>query len=325
MKLGSVAATLAFLSAGALSANAEVGFSQFTISGPAPVPVALWYPTDATPSSISRGPFVFSGAENAAPIAEKLPLVVVSHGAGSGMFTHSNLAVYLAGAGYAVATPTHINDNFRDDTGSGTAEVIASRARTVTDLIDRITAPNPLGLQIDADRISVIGFSAGGATALALAGARPVMAQAKKHCVNTDDPFCRFIGQSDPRLDDTTPIAGLGDGRLRSIVLLAPVTAYYADTELKNLSIPMFVFAPARDTELSPVENAARLRDLAPLITTYYQEPDAGHFSILPVFTSEAFNAVPEALRSDIAGFDRAQFQGELFERIVSFLNQPDN
>lgn len=306
---------------------AEVGFAQFDIqterSGP--IPVAIWYPTDAAPAQITRGPFVFLGAENAAPRSDQHPLVIISHGSGSGQLTHMNLAVHLVDAGYIVAAPTHAYDNFQDEGGSGTAEVIRGRAETISDLIDRISAPNPLNLAVNGEQVAVIGFSAGGATALGLGGLRPSMAEAVNHCEAYSDPFCRFIEPDDRRFDDTTPMSELGDSRVRSIVALAPVTAYFSDAELAALAVPIFVFAPGQDTELSPTANAERLRDIIQTDLTFYEEPEAGHFSILPVFPEVTWDEVPIVLRTDSEGFDRSAFHQRLFGRVVGFLDHSLN
>ena len=321
MKLKSLSYAFVLISSLLSPAHADVGFSQFTLPTNPSVPVAIWYPSDEIAGPIDRGPFSFSAAENAAPRKGQHPLVIISHGAGSGMFTHVNLAAALANAGYIVVAPTHTNDNFRDDSGSGTASVIKSRAKTITRLIDRITSPNPLNLQVDTKRISVAGFSAGGTTALALAGAIPVMAAALTHCAASNDPFCRFIDPDDPRFDDTTPLSNLHDARIQSFVLMAPVTAYFTEPELKKLSQPLFIFAPGRDTELSAQLNAARLRPHISPESRYLENPDAGHFSILPVFPQAVRDQVPEALTTDSEGFDREAFHKELFGQIVAFLN----
>jgi predicted dienelactone hydrolase len=117
-----------------------------------------------------RGPFVFRGAENAMPRLGSHPLVIISHRSGSGQLTHMNLAIHLTDAGYIVAAPTHAHENFQDESGSGTADVIKGRAETISEVIDRISTPNPLSLVVDGEQIAVVGFSAGGATVLALSG-----------------------------------------------------------------------------------------------------------------------------------------------------------
>lgn len=138
-----------------------------------------------------------------------------------------NLAVYLAIAGNGVVAATHAYDNFQDESGSGTASVIRGRAETISEAIDRILAPNPLNIIVDVEKIAVVGFSAGDASALALGGPRPSIAEAVRHCVTYDDPFRCFIDPNEQLFGDTTLMSGLSENRIRSIILLAPVTAYF--------------------------------------------------------------------------------------------------
>lgn len=315
---------MAILMCVAHSAVAQVGFAQFNIQTERgdPIPVTIWYPTDEETAQIVRGPFMFQGVENATPRSGPHPLVVISHGSGSGSLTHVNLAVYLTDAGYIVAALTHGKDNFLDASGSGTVSVIRTRAEDVSTTIDRISAPNPLDLVVDNERVAVVGFSAGGTTALALTGLRPSMAEAVRHCAAYADPFCRFVDASDPRFNDTGLMLNLTDSRIQSAVVLAPVTAYFSDAELAMLEHPVFVFAPEKDTELSPMANAGRLRDLVQNNLTFYEERAAGHYSILPVFSPTTSDDVPLALRSDNEGFDRAAFHSRIFGRVVNFLDE---
>ena len=324
MRKQAILCVITLLVCSAHSAVAEVGFAQFNIQSERgePIPISLWYPTDERPTQIVRGPFIFQATENAVPRPEQHPLVVISHGSASGSLTHVNLAVHLTQAGYVVAAPNHWQDNFQDESGAGTARVIQARAADVSAAIDRIFGPNPLGLMVDQDRVAVLGFSAGGATALALGGAKPAMAAAIQHCAAYVDPFCGFVDPKDPRFDDATLMLGLDDGRIQSLVLMAPVTAYFSDAELAMLDMPIFVFAPGNDAALSAEANAGRLQTLIQDDLRYYEDPAAGHFSILPVFSTAVSNDVPLVLRTDPAGFDRASFHQRLFGKVVTFLDE---
>ncbi len=306
------------------AAVAESGFAEFSRDDPATgdrLPVALWYPTDAEAAELVRGPFRFQAAEGAPPRRGPHPLVVFSHGSASSPFTHAHTAVALAKAGYVVAAPMHRADNFLDASGAGTREVLADRAHSLSAVIDRLTAPNPLGLEIDAGGIAAAGFSAGGATALALAGARPSMAAAVAHCATRDDPFCAFVPAGDARFDDDRPIDGLHDGRVRALILLSPVTAYFDDGEVAAIDLPMMVLVAGLDKDLSPERNSERLLRLQGASAERFDAPLAGHYSVLPVFGDPLPEGVPPAFAEDAAGFDRAAFLDALHSGMITFLD----
>ena len=82
------------LTAHVMATNA--GWRQLNIPGStsdaAPIPVALYYPTQGPARSIAMGPFTPNVAIQAPPEATFKGLIVLSHGTGGSELAHSSLA-----------------------------------------------------------------------------------------------------------------------------------------------------------------------------------------------------------------------------------------
>src|ERR1035441_6384350 len=84
------------LAAAAPAFAAQAGWRQITVPGlpnaQAPIPVTLYYPTQAAERSIAMGPFLAHVAPQAAPDAAFRGLIVISHGLGGSELAHESLA-----------------------------------------------------------------------------------------------------------------------------------------------------------------------------------------------------------------------------------------
>ena len=103
----------------------------------------------------------------APPVPGAKPLVVISHGHGGSNLGHHDLAEYLASHGFIVATIEHPKDNFHDTSGNGQPKSwLAAAPDQGND--QQACSPTRAGKPVDANRIGVAGFSAGGYTSLLL-------------------------------------------------------------------------------------------------------------------------------------------------------------
>lgn len=287
-------------------------------------PVAIWYPTSAQPSVLEFGPYVMRVARDSTPADGKFGLVVISHGSGGSALDHRDLAMVLASGGYVVAAPMHPRDNFRDMSGVGSIAVWTGRPRQVSRVIDRVLEDKALGPTIQRGRIGVVGHSAGGYTALAVAGAKPSMNALVQHCrgIPEDARFCSFGGAAARKAGlRGGEIPDVHDRRVRAIVLLAPVGALFTDEALSNLAVPVRIYGAERDG-LTPVKyHAERLAKALAPGAEYILVKGAGHFSFVAGFPDALKNSVGEA-GQDPKGFDRNAMHETLNPEIIAFLNQ---
>lgn len=190
---------------------------------------ALWYPAGVSTGWTTVGPFSMSATRDVPIGAGRHGLVLISHGTGGGRFNHRGTAVRLAEAGYVVAAPEHIGDNWRDGRYSGTSANWRLRPRQLSATLDHLLGDPEFGPRIDAGRIGAIGHSAGGYSVLALIGGRADTSVLARHCTRNrqEDPdFCAYGrpgGQVGGRLPD------LSDRRVGAVVAVAPVGAIFGD------------------------------------------------------------------------------------------------
>ena len=175
----------------AVCARAGVGVSQIPgLQGDGPVTV--YYPTAADDQPQRFGPFTLNLAREAAPVRGNDRLIVMSHGSGGSPWVHADLARALVNAGFVVAMPEHRGDNYKDATDRG-PESWKQRPAEVSRAIDATARDPRFAPLLALDKVGMYGMSAGGHTALSLAGGRWSPALFRQHCeahIADDFPSC---------------------------------------------------------------------------------------------------------------------------------------
>src|SRR5882672_7573272 len=134
-------------------------------------PVTVFYPSSAEAQPLKRGPFALHLASQGAPVRGNGRLVVVSHGSGGSPWVHSDLARALVESGFVVASPEHRGDNYKDLSAAG-PESWKRRPDEVSRAIDSVGQDPRFAPLLALDKVGMYGMSAGGHTALSLAGGR---------------------------------------------------------------------------------------------------------------------------------------------------------
>jgi predicted dienelactone hydrolase len=174
----------------AVSATPSVAMTHQTVaaavmpaSGATPE-IAVFYLGKGQPTEITRdGVQMQIGWElPEVPSVGKRPLVVLSHGSDGNPWQHSDLAKQLVHAGFVVAAPFHVGDNSRDHDHSTltTWENWRLRPTHVSATIDVMAQSRRWPAR--ADRVGVFGMSAGGHTALTMAGGKWSADRFRQHC-----------------------------------------------------------------------------------------------------------------------------------------------
>ena len=312
------------LVAWATLAEATVGLTEIPIAGEEG-PVTVFHPSSSEAQSVTRGPFTFHMAVQGAPARGNGRLVVISHGSGGSPWVHVDLARALVDAGFTVAVPAHRGDNYNDTSTPGPPSW-ERRPAEVSRAIDAVGADPRFRALLRLDRVGVYGMSAGGHTALSLAGGRWSPAGFRAHCeAHIAEDFQACVGLATrlrgnvldgvkrtialwvirARFRDATWRAHT-DTRVAAIVAAVP---YAADFEMASLAaprVPLGLVTARKDAWLVPrfhgdavlaaCRTCERLADLA----------GGGHGAPLSPLPPGLSGLLGDLL-NDPPGFDRAR------------------
>ncbi|HEX2891923.1 hypothetical protein [Vineibacter terrae] len=313
------AAALAFcLVVGTAAAQLPVGARTVAVAdlpGEPAIPLTVWYPAmengvteDGEPAAVA-----------AAPAPGRHRLVMLSHGSGGVPLNHRDLILHLVSSGIIVAAPLHPYDNAGDRSGPGTDLQLLGRPRHIVRSIDALLAHPTFGPVIDAARIGIVGYSAGGFAALVVIGGEPNFALGPAHCAQAehDSGFCGWMrrgGIQRLRPDWTAT----HDRRVRAAVLLAPAYGIFFDRKgLADVAAAIRLYRAEADDVVRHPFNEERLRRVLPRPPEYAVVP-GGHF----VFVSPCRRSTPGGLCRDASGIDRPRLLRRMNAEILDFFDR---
>ncbi|OYT91647.1 MAG: dienelactone hydrolase [Burkholderiales bacterium PBB3] len=316
----------ALLALGAGASRAEVGLSRIAATS-TDGPVTLFYPTQATATPTIRGPFTLLLAEEGAPERGNGRLVVISHGSGGAPWVHANLARSLVEAGFVVAVPQHRADNHQDDSNPG-PDSWAIRPQELSRAIDSVGRDARFAPLLALDRVGVYGMSAGGHTALSMAGGRWSAAGFKQHCeANLVDDFQACVGLITRltggildgikqwvalavirhRFSDTTMLSH-NDPRVAAVVAGVPAAADFDMASLAAPRVPLGLVTARHDQWLTPRFHSDRVLQACTTCEHIADLANGGHGALLSPLPPGLVGLAGELL-NDPPGFDRSQMQ----------------
>lgn len=239
-------------SAGALASAdaAEVGVRSIRVEAghrAKGVETLIWYPS--APGGVVEqvggdALFVGTSAQRDAPLAPgRFPAVLISHGSGGNAANLAWLATALAARGFIVAAPNHPGTTSRDSLPSETVKIWERPADMSAVLTALLGAPE-FGSAIDSNRVGLAGFSLGGHTALATAGARVDADKFAAFCDIQKQGVseCAWLqrgGVDWHKLDNARFNQSNHDPRFKSVVAIDPGFApAFTDNSLAALTVP---------------------------------------------------------------------------------------
>lgn len=310
------------LGTSALADSPGVGFRELMMKDPvggAPMSGLVFYPATQPHESLPVALYRVDASRELELVPGRHPLVLISHGHAGSRWGHHDLATALARQGFIVATLDHPGDNFRDSGGAGTDAVWLGRAWQLRTLLDAVLADGTVGASVDPARIGAMGFSAGGYTVLLLAGAVPDFGRLERHCKTRKQAvLCGVLGKvraTRPDLKDTA------EPRIRSVFSMAPVGVFFDEAGLKNVKVPVRLYAAAKDEVLPVADHAAHVRASLPTPPEYTLVSRAGHYVFLAPCTPEAKEEAQE-LCTDAPGVDREKLHRELITDAARFFTR---
>ena len=318
-----------------------VGFQAIRIHDPVgggSMPGYVFYPSTQASGTTDVGPYHVAASRDAPTIPGAKPLVVISHGNGGSDLGHHDLATYLASHGFVVATLEHPKDNFHDTSGVGHVSVLVGRPIQVKATISALLADPRWKSLIDANRIGVAGFSAGGYTSLLLVGAVPQFQRFLDYCHSyPDDPnICggmkqltaeatsrgQTIEQYAAALQHSLAHWGsTADPRVKAGFAMAPLSLVFDQAGAAAIDRPVFLYYGQDDHVLLPPENAAHLRPLIPTLAGVRVVPKADHWVFLSPCSPELAKE-QQVICSDPPGVDRVAVHTQIQADALAFFRK---
>lgn len=332
-----IALALQIGSALAWAQTPTLGFMQ--LPQPDVGPLTVFYPSVDPESPVQQGPFQLSWAAGGHVARGNGHLIVISHGSGGSPWVHVDLARVLVQRGFTVAVPLHAGDNYLNPSRPG-PDSWAQRPAEVSRAIDLVAATQPLAANLRFDAVGVFGGSAGGHTALSMAGGQWSPARFRDHCaqhIREDFASCAgfttelrgnwldglkiWVAQTiiAMRFADETPQRGF-DPRVKSVVAMVPFAADFDPASLAQPKTALGLVIADRDINQVPRFHAEAIeRACEPRCEVVMRLPEGGHGAMLSPMPPWSPGSVADHLLSDPPQFDRARTLPELHARIAEF------
>jgi predicted dienelactone hydrolase len=319
-----LALTVLLLGTTAAAQAAGVGFRELALKDPVgggAMTGLVFYPSSQSAEPLPLEIWRVDAGRELEPVPGRYPLVLISHGHGGSRWGHHDLATALAREGFIVASLDHPGASYKDVDGpaAGTDAVWLGRGLQVRALLDGVLADSTLGPSVDAGRVGALGFSAGGYTTLLLAGGVPDFGRLEKYCrAKKQTVFCGML----PKVRVTrSDLKDTAEPRVRAIFTMAPVGVFFDKAALKNVKVPVRLYAAEKDEVLPVADHAGQVRASLPRPPEYKLIPRAGHYVFMAPCTPES---APEAqeLCMDPPGVDRLKLHRELAADAVRFFTR---
>ncbi|MEO8807375.1 MAG: dienelactone hydrolase [Burkholderiaceae bacterium] len=328
----------AVLACSAAASQASVGLSEIAATGE-DGPVTLFYPSTTEARPIQRGRFVLNLAAQGVPVRGNGRLVVISHGSGGAPWVHADLARSLVESGFVVAMPEHRADNYKDDSRPG-PESWSLRPAEVSRAIDAVGRDPSFAPLLSLDKVGVYGMSAGGHTALSLAGGQWSPSRFKQHCeADLVDDFQTCVGLITRltgsvfdglrkwlalavirhRFDDSTPRTHV-DPRVAAVVAGVPAAADFDMASFANPRVPLGLVTAQQDRWLVPRFHSDRVLQACKPCEHIADLPNGGHGALLSPLPPGLTGLIGDML-NDPPGFDRSVLP-EVDHKITAFFGR---
>jgi len=327
-------ALLSFLALShALPASADMlpGYDRFDLSvehRARPVAASIWYPA-ANPTyrvPVGDGPifdptFAFVGPA----IAEgRHPLVLLSHGSGGNADVLGWLATGLVERGAIVLAVNHPGSTSGDSSPRRSVDLEA-RANDLSAALDMIMADPAFAPFIDEGRVSAVGFSLGGTTALGLAGLRFDGTVQDTNCTTGPDAAdCGFFLRGGVRFADYPGFSGdARDARITRVVAIDPGFGGAVDADTLSDALPEVTLINLGDADrLGAVDVGPDGNDLARRLpgANYVVIAPANHFTFLGTCKPDAAEMLEEEGEDPICNDPEGTDRGATHARLVDVI-----
>lgn len=325
--------------ASALAADEKPGMGFLQLPQADGAPMTVFYPSSSTEQPVRQGPFSLSWAADGQPVLGNRHLVVISHGSGGSPWVHADLARALVQRGFTVAIPLHQGDNYLDPSEPGPPNW-RKRPQEISNAIDALSRHPLLAGHLALESVGIFGGSAGGHTALSLAGGEWSDHRFQEHCdTHIEQDFSSCVGFTTllrgnwldgvkvwlakrviaARFTDET-IHQYHDPRIKAAVAMVPFAADFIPESLARPRVKLGLVIAEQDINQIPRFHVEAVREACAANCELVMDlPDAGHGAMLSPMPPLAPDSVGHYLLGDPPSFDRARRIPELNALIADF------
>lgn len=296
----------------------------------------VWYPTtdSLTLADKKTSPFkrLFT-VEDGKLASGKFPLIMMSHGTGGNRLNLEWLAQALVQNGFIVAAVDHWGNTFDNKIP---IEFVKpwERPLDMSYVLSELLKSETFGRAISKEEIGALGFSFGGYTVLALAGAE-LDYQILLDYYNTPEgrkevelPELPELAEllSNSKLffmESIAHIPKLKDVRFKAFLAISPGTSrgFVSEKQFEEVNDPVFIMGCEAD-EITPVESYSRhYHKLIPHSEYYEFSGETGHYVMLPEATKEVKQKEP-LIFIDHPSVDRQEIHRKTQQLCVEFFNK---
>lgn len=308
-----------------------------------PIAWSAWYPTDDILTSDCRSGVFFDIGDviSEASLASTgtFPVVLMSHGTGGTAESLGWLARALAREGYVVIGANHHgNSGFEPYVAEGFL-CWWERAIDLSILLSTVSESGFFADRLDLQRVSGVGFSLGGHTVLALAGARTSIEtfetwRRNKAPTNAGPKEFPDAANKIPELLKTSQAfrsswarhgEDFTDGRFSRVVALAPAPPVRAFTapSLQQIEIPVTILTGGADTEAPSAHCADWIMQQNPNFQHYDLGEHVHHHTFLGMPADRDLVGWLEIF-TDHETVNRSQVHEIAARVVIDALGQPD-
>jgi predicted dienelactone hydrolase len=300
-----------------------VGVHRLTFQDPLdgkPMHAYAFYPSGEISHGVRLGGYQVNASSDAPVAIGRFPLLMLSHGnTGTPLALH-DVITSIAERGFVVVAVVHPGDNYLDQSRLGTLSNLYGRPLQISAAITAALNEPMLSPFVNAAQVGVIGYSAGGETALILSGAQPDLARLKAYCIERpfDTDACKRHGEL---VADRKDLTAKADPRVHALLLMAPLSLMFGRHALATVHVPTLIYAGDNDQLVAVDKNAEALARKLPGKARYHPLAGAGHFVFMAPCTPEQERELP-ALCKDAQGVDRAGIHRSLIDEAGRFFAQ---
>lgn len=285
--------------------------------------VNVWYPSVRPPRDLNYAPWEISASRAGKAVDGRFPLLLLSHDTAGTRFSYHDTASLLASLGFVVAAPNHPGDNMDNMDNLLTWSQLENRVRELSGCINLLLHEPDVEASIDASRIGVIGFGAGGAAALLLGGALPDCEGWGNYCSRTapNDMYCNTWarGRMESLCRRLPLTRSLADTRIRAIAAVAPGFGMLFSRQSFHWFYPPLLLIATPDNSLNKSTlHARRIFELMDKKPRWLSLPQADTGSLMAPCPDSLALELPEMCRS-VSAETRAAIHSRMTEALGDF------